>query len=56
MNKKMMVTLVSLILAACGGGGDDPAPTAKTEMQRPPENILCQTTVPQPPDCPLIAK
>lgn len=50
---KRYALILALFLAACGGGEDDSTVTqTKEPVLRPPENAVCATTVPVPPDCP----
>lgn len=43
-------------LAACGGGEEDTNQPQNQPVVKPPESGVCSTTVPIPPDCPIIHK
>lgn len=44
------------LLAACGGGEEDTNQPQNPPVVKPPESGVCSTTIPVPPDCPVIHK
>lgn len=52
-NALMAACVCAAALSACGGGEDEATPSQNQPVLRPPENGVCATTVPIPPDCPV---
>lgn len=47
---------LALFLAAYGGGEEGANQPQNPPVVKPPESGVCSTTVPVPPDCPVIHK
>ena len=47
---------LTVFLSACGGGEEDTNQPQNPPVVKPPENGVCSTTIPIPPDCPIIKK
>jgi len=47
---------LAVFLSACGGGEEDTNQPQNPPVLKPPESGVCSTTIPIPPDCPIIKK
>lgn len=47
---------LAVFLSACGGGEEDTNQPQNPPVMKPPESGVCSTTIPIPPDCPVIHK
>jgi hypothetical protein len=52
----LLAVLLAATLSACGGGEEDTNQPQNPPVLKPPENGVCSTTIPIPPDCPIIKK